>query len=165
MKRILKSVVSVLLLLCLAFSIVGCGEETSDEKPVDGSGSVIDEGIIENLTLTIEMEKTTYTKGEEIIVNYSFTNGTGEDLKITYDFLIYPEIATAHLPAVEFPPLEKGVLKNGEIKADSENLSDYLPLGIHVIQYKASFYLGWDCVENGQRIVVYSNTVEISVVE
>lgn len=37
MKRILKSVVSVLLLFCLAFSIGGCGEETGNNSTQNGS--------------------------------------------------------------------------------------------------------------------------------
>ena len=122
----------------------------------------------EDFVLTITSDKTTYGRHEDIIINISLENKSGEDLEIAYYFLFNVRIPTSSIspstPEIpQYPNIK--VFKAGEVIQERENLAGlFEPLGEHEIYYSAFFYLGGRESEEMRRDV-YSNTIKITVIE
>ena len=115
--------------------------------------------------LTISTKKASFNKDEEIKIEISLKNQSGDDLEIAYYFLIIPHIPTAtDYPAMaEMPPepYKRNFLKD-EIIQMTNDLGGYFDLGRHEIKYKATFYLDFG-ESNESQVEIWSNTVIIVV--
>ena len=148
MKKILMTGLAMMMLLGM---FGGCGKDWSHIQA-------------EDFVLTITSDKTTYGQHEDIIINISLENKSGEDLEIYYYFLFYPQIpsATNYPVNTVMPPhpYSKIISNNGHIKR-TENMAGYFEPGQHEIKYKACFFL--DREEN--ELEVWSNTITITITE
>ena len=127
---------------------------------------------MQNFVLTISADKQAYGKYEEIYIDIALENRSGEDLEIAYYFLFIPESPTGNFSIGEIPPVtKKKLFKNGEtIHETTRSVSGCFPVGQHELKFKAIFYLAWEMTEFGWEetdldVIVWSNTIEISIIE
>ena len=125
----------------------------------------------QDYVLTISAAKQVYAKGEDILVDITLENRSGEDVEIAYSPLVIPESPTGEFPTICPPPITtKKLFKNGEIIHITENVKGDFHIGYHQLNYRAVFYLSWFMTEFGYEktddmIIVWSNTIKFSVIE
>ena len=119
----------------------------------------------EDFVLTITLDKMTYGRHEDIIINISLENKSGEDLEIGYYFLFVLDSPTGMFPAIDPPQdLTMKNFKDKETIYDTENLRGYFEAGVHEIVCRTTFYIkGVQSEEMTRRI--RSNTITITVTE
>lgn len=159
-KAIIPILSVVLLILCVA-----CNPHSEDEVEENQGDEM------QNYVLKISTDKQIYENGEDIIIDITLKNQSGADIEIGYYFLFYPESFTGQFPEYEVAPVTtKRLFKNGETIHETARLGECFLVGHHELKYRAVFYLTWKMTEFGYEntddmIEVWSNTVEISVIE
>lgn len=126
---------------------------------------------LQDYVLKISADKQVYGIHDEIFIDITLENRSGNDVEIAYYFLFCPESPTGQFPVSEQPPVTtKKNFKNGETICKTERLGGCFPVGQHELKYSALFYLEWEMTEfgwetTGSEVRVYSNTIEFLVIE
>jgi len=137
--------------------------------------------IEDDFILTISVAETSVPQGQHFQVYAELKNNSGQDLEIIVDILFWPSNSrwwSWYPDAMDWPPAETILfLKDGVIRREPawsgppfyeprriEVGGGALPdIGTHELFFGAVFYIACEQGVDNQRIVVSSNTVEVTV--
>ena len=129
--------------------------------------AVLEKRQMQDFKLLIATNKTSFYKDEDIMIDISLENQSGDDVQIAYYFLITPHIpsATDYPATTEIPPEPYTmVFKDGEVIHRTNELGGYFATGQHEIKYKATFFVNYGKVYESM-LEIWSNTIKIKIVE
>jgi len=164
--------------------LISCGSVAMDTEPQQQVAPQEEfmemrenEGSIEDFVLTISVEETSVSQGENFRVTVELRNDSEEDHEITYNFLFWPTIPDWNLlddlGGIDIDPPEpqsrlfeaNSVIRNiGIWGSDVEAwfIGNTLDPGTHVLRFRAMFYLDGVYFEQ-QPIEIWSNTIVLTV--